>query len=63
MADLGDILGKKKQNQDLQYVELDGMCEECYWPLDHGYFNAKKNTLLIVCLNGHERTIDWDMNG
>jgi hypothetical protein len=63
MANLNDIFNKKKLNQENQFVEVDGMCEECYWPLDHGYYDAKNKKLKIVCLNNHERTIDWDMNG
>lgn len=62
MGSLDDILGKgKKQSQEI--IEVDGICEECFWPLDRGTYDAKNKKLTIVCSNEHVRTIDWDMNG
>lgn len=63
MADIGDILGKKKHNSKEERIDIDGICEECYWPLDYGFYDAKNHKLRIVCVNSHERTIDWNMDG
>ena len=61
MADLNDILGKTKKIQQLEQIDLDGICEECFWPLNHGFYNKDAKKLKVVCVNDHERTLDWDM--
>lgn len=63
MADLDDIIGKKTTEKDSLALDVDGICEECYWPLNHGFYDDKKKKLRIVCTQGHERVIDWDLGG
>jgi hypothetical protein len=62
MANLDDIIGKKEKSFDGEAVDVGGICEECFWPLDHGWHNKKLKKLKIVCEKGHERIIDWDAN-
>lgn len=62
MPDLSDILGKRPEESG-ERIEIDGMCEECYWPLSHGFYDTKHKKLKMVCVKQHETTIDWEMDG
>jgi hypothetical protein len=62
MGNLDDILKNRQMAKDESLpLVVDGICEECYWPLNYGFYDSKKKKLRIVCTQGHERTIDWDM--
>ena len=61
MTDIDDILGRSSKEETMS-IDIDGICEECYWSLDHGFYSEKSKKLTIVCVNNHERTIDWDMD-
>ena len=62
MADLRDIFNKKKEALTQgDKLDVNGICEECFWPIDHGFYDSKNKKLKMVCSNGHETTIDWDM--
>lgn len=37
---------------------LDTMCEQCFAPADEVYYNTTKKTLLVICVNGHESSIE-----
>jgi len=58
MADIEDIIGKKKQIQT-EVIEIDGMCGECYWPFEYARLDRKANKLTAVCKNEHQMTIPW----
>lgn len=64
MANLDDILANKSSTEDESSpIDIGGICEVCFYPLDHGFYDEKRKKLRIVCTQGHERIIDWDMNG
>lgn len=60
MAELSDLFGAKDNEER---IDVNGMCEQCYWPVDYGLHDKKTNKLKIVCVNGHETMIDWNIDG
>jgi hypothetical protein len=65
VADLNDLFKSKasEPEPDDNRIDIDGMCEECYWPLSYGIYDSTNKKLKLVCINGHESNIDWEFYG
>lgn len=60
MADIEDIVSKGKQIKQQERIAVDGMCGECYFPMDYGLYDPVNKKMTLVCVKEHESVIDWE---
>lgn len=64
---LGGRKGAEQSAPALIEVNVDTVCDNCFAPAKKVYYNGKSKTLLVVCAEGHDSTINgdwsWIVNG
>lgn len=60
MASMDEIM-KKTQPVESETIEIDGMCEECFYPFEWARYYPKTKTLECHCVNDHVIKVAMDL--